>query len=158
LINIDDSAKLQNSTEAQRQNATTGQVSNFFGLETALAKVMPKGYNPASMIDQSGSTNSTGTGSLQRQEQIIATVAAVVTGVLPNGNLMIQGSQEVKTNNELRELTVSGIVRPEDISSTDTINHTQIAEARIEYGGRGDLSRVQNTPAGQAIAESLSPF
>ena len=86
------------------------------------------------------------------------TVAAVVTGVLPNGNLIIQGSQEVKTNNELRELTISGIVRPEDISSSNTIRHTQIAEARIDYGGRGDLSRVNKTPAGQALAEQFSPF
>ncbi len=119
---------------------------------------MPKGFDPANAIDQAGSTSSTGAGSVNRQEQVQLTVAAVVTGVLPNGNLIIQGSQEVKTNNELRDLTVSGIVRPEDISSSNTINHTQIAEARIQYGGRGDLSRVQNTPYGQAIAESISPF
>ena len=158
LIAIDDSAKLSNNTSSQRQNATQGQISHVLGLETALAKIMPKGFDPANAINQSGSTSSAGTGTVARQEQISLTVAAVVTGVLPNGNLIIQGSQEVKTNNELRELTVSGIVRPEDISSTNTINHTQIAEARIEYGGRGDLTRVQKTPAGQALAESLSPF
>ena len=158
LINISDSAKLSNSTDSSRTNATTGAVSHLFGLETLAAKVLPSGYDPTKMIDQSGNTTSSGTGTVNRQEQISLTVAAVVTGVLPNGNLVIQGSQEVKTNNELRELTVSGIVRPEDISSSNTIAHTQIAEARINYGGRGDLSRVQKTPAGQAIAESLSPF
>jgi len=78
--------------------------------------------------------------------------------VLPNGNMVIQGTQEVKTNNELRQLTVAGIVRPEDISSSNTIRHTQIAEARISYGGRGDISRVQKTPAGQALVERFSPF
>ncbi len=158
LININDNAKLSNNTVSSRQNATKGQISHVLGLETALAKIMPKGYDPANAVDQSGSTSSTGGGSVNRQEQIQLTVAAVVTGVLPNGNLLIQGSQEVKTNQELRELTVSGIVRPEDISSSNTINHTQIAEARIEYGGRGDLSRVQRTPAGQALMESFSPF
>ena len=158
LININDSAKLQNNTTSSRQNATKGQISHVLGLETALAKIMPKGFDPANAIDQSGTTSSTGAGSVDRQEQVQLTVAAVVTGVLPNGNLIIQGSQEVKTNNELRDLTVSGIVRPEDISSSNTINHTQIAEARIQYGGRGDLSRVQGTPYGQAIAESVSPF
>jgi flagellar L-ring protein precursor FlgH len=158
LVNINDVAKLQNQTVDTRQNATTGSIANLMGLETLLGKIMPKGYNPTNAINQSGSTSSTGNGTIDRQEQIQITVAAVVTGVLPNGNLMIQGSQEVKTNDELRVLTVSGIVRPEDISSSDTINHTQIAEARIEYDGRGDLSRVQNTPYGQAIAESLSPF
>jgi flagellar L-ring protein precursor FlgH len=158
MINISDSAKLSNSTQSSRANATKGGVPHFFGLEQAASKFMPAGYDPANMIDQSGNTSSQGAGSLNRQEQISLTVAAVVTRVLPNGNLVIQGSQEVKANNELRELTVSGIVRPQDISSGNTISHSQIAEARIDYGGRGDLSRVQKTPAGQAIAESLSPF
>ena len=158
LISIDDSAKLSNSTASSRANATKGGVAHFFGLETAAAKIMPTGFDPANAIDQSGNTSSTGTGSLDRQEKISLTVAAVVTRVLPNGNLVIQGSQEVKANNELRDLTVTGIVRPEDISSANTIRHTQIAEARINYGGRGDLSRVQKTPAGQALAETFSPF
>jgi flagellar L-ring protein precursor FlgH len=158
LISIDDSAKLSNSTDSSRTNATSGGVSNFFGLEQALGKIFPSGYDPSKMINQSGSTSSAGTGAVNRQEQINLTIAAVVTGVLPNGNLVIQGRQEVKTNQELRELTVGGIVRPEDISSANTIRHTQIAEARIAYGGRGDLSRVNRTPAGQALAEQFSPF
>ena len=78
--------------------------------------------------------------------------------MLPNGNLLIQGSQQVRANNELRDLTVSGMVRPADISAANTIRQTQIAEARIYYGGRGDLSRVQRTPPGQALMESFSPF
>ena len=85
-------------------------------------------------------------------------IAAVVTDVMVNGNLVIQGRQEVRTNREVRELTVAGIVRPEDISSANTIAHTQIAEARISYGGRGDISRVQATPAAQSLVERFSPF
>ena len=95
---------------------------------------------------------------MNRSEAISLTIAAVVSAVLPNGNLVIQGRQEVRINNELRELTVAGIVRPEDITSTNTIQHTQIAEARITYGGRGDVSRVQKTPAGQSLIERFSPF
>jgi flagellar L-ring protein precursor FlgH len=158
LISIDDSAKVSNGTSSSRTNSTTGGVSNFFGLETLLGKIMPTGYDPAHMINQGGTTTSAGNGAVNRAEQINLTIAAVVTGVLPNGNLVIQGRQEVKTNQELRELTVGGIVRPEDISSANTIRHTQIAEARISYGGRGDLSRVNRTPVGQALAEQLSPF
>ncbi len=158
LISIDDSAKLSNSTNSSRTNATKGGVAHFFGLEQSVGKFLPSAFDPANAIDQSGNTSSQGAGSLDRQEKISLTVAAVVTKVLPNGNLVIQGSQEVKANNELRDLTVSGIVRPEDISSSNTIRHTQIAEARINYGGRGDLTRVQRTPAGQALAETFSPF
>ena len=88
----------------------------------------------------------------------IVEIAAIVTDVLPNGNMVIQGTQEVRTNAELRQLTVAGIVRPEDISSANTIRHTQIAEARISYGGRGDISRVQKVPAGQSLVERFQPF
>ena len=158
MINIDDSAKLSNSSNSSRTNATKGQVSHMLGLEASLAKIMPKAFDPTNAIDQSGNTTSTGAGTVDRQEKISLQVAAVVTGVLPNGNMIIQGSQEVKTNNEVRELTVAGIVRPQDISATNTILHTQIAEARIAYGGRGDLSRVQKTPPGQALMETFSPF
>ena len=86
------------------------------------------------------------------------TIAAVVTAVLPNGNMVIQGTQEVRTNGELRQLTVSGIVRSEDISSANTIRHDQIAEARISYGGRGDISTLQRTPAGTAVLQRINPF
>ena len=72
--------------------------------------------------------------------------------------MVIQGTQEVRTNREVRQLTVAGIIRPEDISAANTIRHTQIAEARISYGGRGDITRQQKTPAGQAVVEQLSPF
>ncbi|MGZ8363895.1 MAG: flagellar basal body L-ring protein FlgH [Caulobacteraceae bacterium] len=157
-ITLDDSASLSNSTDASRTNATKGGVANFFGLEQSLGKLFPAGFDPANMINQSGTTSSSGSGAVSRQEKIQLTIAAIVTGVLPNGNLVIQGRQEVKANNEVRELLVSGIVRPEDISSANTIKHTQIAEARISYGGRGDLTRVNKTPAGQALAQTFSPF
>jgi flagellar L-ring protein precursor FlgH len=158
LISIDDSAQMSNSTNSSRANETKGQISHFLGLEQQLGKFFPNGYDPANAIDQSGNTSSQGAGSISRQEKISLSVAAVVTGVLPNGNLIIQGSQQVKTNNELRDLTVTGIVRPQDISSSNTILHTQIAEARIYYGGKGDVSRVQKTPPAQALMETFSPF
>ncbi len=157
-IAINDSASLSNETNRTRSNGMSAGVSHFFGLESSLGKLLPSGYDPTKMIDTSGSTNSDGKGKISRSEAIQLTVAAVVTAVLPNGNLVIQGRQEVKTNNELRELTVAGIVRPEDISSTNTINHTQIAEARISYGGKGDVSRIQKAPAAQSLLERFSPF
>lgn len=157
-IDIDDRAQTNNSTNRSRTNSASGGVTNFFGLENSLGRAFPGGFDPANMIGTEGEANATGTGSVNRAEKVSLTIAAVVADVLPNGNLVIQGRQEVRTNREVRELTVAGIVRPEDISSANTINHTQIAEARISYGGRGDISRMQATPAAQSLVERFSPF
>ncbi len=157
-IDIDDRAQTNNSTNRSRTNEASGGVTNFFGLENSLGRAFPGGFDPANMIGLEGETNATGSGSVNRAEKVSLTIAAVVSDVLPNGNLVIQGRQEVRTNREVRELTVAGIVRPEDISSANTINHSQIAEARISYGGRGDISRMQATPAAQSLVERFSPF
>ncbi len=157
-IDIDDSARTQNSTTTSRTSGQTLGFPHLFGLESSLGKILPGGFDPASAIETGSTSNKAGAGAVTRSEKISLTIAAVVTGVLPNGNMIIQGTQEVMTNGELRRLTVSGIVRPEDISAANTIRHTQIAEARIAYGGRGDISRVQKTPAGQGLVEAFSPF
>ena len=157
-IDIDDSATTKNQTNSSRASNGSLGVPNFLGLESSLGKVLPGGFDPANMVSTKSGFSNAGAGAITRSEKISLTIAAVVSGVLPNGNLVIQGTQEVRTNAELRQLTVAGIVRPEDISSANTIKHTQIAEARISYGGRGDLSRVQKTPAGQSLVEKFSPF
>ena len=157
-IDIDDRAQTQNSTARSRTNAISGGVTNFFGLENSLGQAFPGGFDPANLVGLEGESNSNGSGSVNRSERVNLTIAAVVTDVMVNGNLVIQGRQEVRTNREVRELTVAGIVRPEDISSANTIAHTQIAEARISYGGRGDISRIQGAPAAQSLVERFSPF
>ena len=157
-IDINDRAQTQNTTQRNRTNSASGGVTNFFGLENSLGRAFPGGFDPANMIGTEGEANASGSGSVNRSERVSLTVAAVVTAVMPNGNMVIQGRQEVRTNREVRELTVAGIVRPEDISSANTIAHTQIAEARISYGGRGDISRVQASPAAQSLVERFSPF
>ena len=158
LITINDNANIENETAASRTGTNTAGITNFLGLESTLGKILPKAFNPATAINTNSSLANSGTGTITRQDQINLTIAAVVTKVLPNGNLVIQGRQEVKTNQNLRELTVAGIVRPEDITSANTINHTQIAEARIDYGGRGDLAAVQKTPGGTALLQRFAPF
>lgn len=157
-IQIDDRAQTSNSTSTSRKAGASAGVPNFLGLESSLGRVLPGGFDPANAISTNSNSASAGSGSVSRSEKINLTIAAVVTAVLPNGNMMIQGTQEVRTNGELRQLSVAGIIRPEDISSSNTIRHSQIAEARISYGGRGDVSRVQRTPAGQALVETFSPF
>jgi flagellar L-ring protein precursor FlgH len=157
-IDIDDSARTQNTTTTSRTSGQTMGIPHLFGLESSLGKMLPGGFDPSAAIETASTSNKAGAGAVTRSEKISLTIAAVVTGVLPNGNMIIQGTQEVLTNGELRRLTVSGIVRPEDISAANTIRHTQIAEARIAYGGRGEISRVQKTPAGQGLVEAFSPF
>ncbi len=157
-IDIDDSAKTTNATASSRTSGMKAGVPHLLGLESTLGKILPSAFDPANALETNSTNSNAGNGSVNRAEKISLTIAAVVTGILPNGNMVIQGVQEVRTNTELRQLTVAGIVRPEDISSANTIKHTQIAEARISYGGRGDISRVQKTPAGQSLLEKFSPF
>ena len=157
-IDIDDSAKVTNATTTSRTAGANVGVPHFLGLESTLGKILPGEFDPAMAVETNSSHSNAGSGQVNRSEKISLTIAAVVTGVLPNGNMMIQGTQEVRTNTDVRQLTVAGIVRPEDISSANTIRHTQIAEARISYGGRGDISRVQKVPAGQSLIEKFSPF
>jgi flagellar L-ring protein precursor FlgH len=157
-IDIDDRAQTQNSTQRNRSNDISGGVTNFFGLENSLGRAFPGGFDPQALVGLQGQSTANGSGAINRSEKVSLTIAAVVTEVLSNGNMIIQGRQEVRTNREVRELTVAGIVRPEDITAANTISHTQIAEARISYGGRGDISRVQATPAAQSLVERFSPF
>jgi flagellar L-ring protein precursor FlgH len=157
-IEIDDSASLSNSSNRTRTGSTTAGVNHFFGLEGALGRVLPSGFDPTQMIDTNSTSAATGAGAIDRKEKIRLTVAAVVVDRLPNGNLVIAGRQDVNINAEMRQLTVSGVIRPEDISAENTINHTQIAEARISYGGQGQISAVQRPGWGQRIIDAVSPW
>ncbi len=148
-INIEDEADFGNSTSRSRDG------SESFGIAALLGLAIPGGDEG---VDASSSSASGGRGRTSRSETIKMTMAAIVTDVLPNGNLMIKGRQEMRVNFELRELIVTGIVRPEDISRDNSIAHSQIAEARISYGGRGQLTDVQQARWGQQIYEALFPF
>jgi flagellar L-ring protein precursor FlgH len=129
-------------------------LTNLFGLESTLGRLLPKAFSPSAALNTASTSASDGKGSINRSEALTLTIAAVVASVLPNGNLVIQGNQEVKVNQELRQLTVAGIVRPEDI----TADHTQIAEARVSYGGKGAIASAQNVPVGQQLVTKFSPF
>ena len=158
LINVADSAKVNNSTKRRRANSESAGVNNLFGYESYLGKVFPDAVDNTSLADLSSDGSSEGEGSVDRKETIDLTVAAVVTQVLPNGNLVIAGRQQVRVNYEVRDLLVSGIVRPEDISNTNTVQHTQIAEARISYGGEGQISDMQQPRYGQQLFDIIMPF
>ena len=154
-VKITDQAQVQNTTTRSRNNTEQFGAPNLFGLENVAAA---RGMDPRSLMSLSGQTGNEGRGAIQRSEQLVTSVAAVVTQILPNGNLVLEGKQEIRVNFEVRELIVAGIVRPEDIESDNTIDSAKIAQARIGYGGRGQITDVQQPRYGQQALDVLLPW
>ena len=157
-INIADKAEVENTSSRSRANSEDAGLDNLFGFEASLGKILPDAVNNATLVGATSNSSSQGTGSVDRKEEIELVVAAVVVQILPNGNMVIEGRQEVRVNFEVRELLIAGVVRPEDITAVNTIQHTQIAEARISYGGRGHITDVQQPRYGQQVYDILMPF
>ncbi|MDP6563732.1 MAG: flagellar basal body L-ring protein FlgH [Alphaproteobacteria bacterium] len=157
-ITIADEATIDNETSRTRTNTEDSDLTNILGYEGSLSKILPEGVSASSLVSLGSDSSATGTGSINRKETVKLVVAAIVTQVLPNGNLVISGSQEVRVNFEKRILQVTGVVRPSDISATNTVKHTQVAEARISYGGRGQLTDVQQPRYGQQLFDVVFPF
>jgi flagellar L-ring protein FlgH len=157
-IAIDDRADLDNQTERRRDTQENINAPRLFGLENLYDNILPGSPDGEPLSQIQGRNVNRGQGTVQRQEQIETEIAAAVTQVLPNGNFVIHGSQEIRVNFEMREIAVTGIVRPEDIDSTNTIESSQIAEARIVYGGEGQLTDIQQPRWGSQVIDIISPF
>lgn len=158
VINIADEAKLNNKSSQKRDDNSVAGITNLLGLEASLNKFLPSAVSLGSLVNTSSDRNISGDGSIERKETVNLKVAAVITQVLPNGNLVIHGRQETSINFEVRELQVAGVIRPEDVSSANTIQYEQIAEARVAYGGRGSISDLQRPRWGSEIVDILLPF
>lgn len=155
-VNFTDKANIANDTQRSRTNKEDSGITDFAGsklLTGSAASVLP-----GRLLTADSASSSEGKGSVTRQENLQTNVAAVVTQTLPNGNLVVEGKQEIRVNYEIRELIVAGIVRPEDIQSDNTIDSSKIAQARIAYGGRGQISDVQQPRYGQQVMDVLLPF
>jgi len=158
VIDIQDGASLNNETSRTRGASENAGLDNFLGFESNLSKVLPDEVSPQNLVGANSDSEHTGTGSVNRNEDINLRIATLVTQVLPNGNLVVAGRQEVRVNFENRILQVAGVIRPEDISSTNEISYDDIAEARIAYGGEGQLTDVQQPRYGQQVYDILFPF
>jgi len=158
VVTIDDQAQIANETVRARTDTDTMGMTNMFGLESKLNKILPNAANPASLLNTNSALSNDGKGTIARQEQIDLRIAAEIIQVLPNGNLVVQGKQQVDVNYDQRELTISGVIRPQDISSSNTITYDQIAEARIEYGGKGTIGDVQQPRYGDQLLDIIMPF
>jgi flagellar L-ring protein FlgH len=155
-VNITDKANIANETQRSRTNKEDSGITDFVGSKTLGANAQK--ILPGRILTADSTASSDGKGSVNRQEALQTNVAAVVTQVLPNGNLVVEGKQEIRVNFEIRELIVAGIVRPEDIQSDNTIDSSKIAQARIAYGGRGQITDVQQPRYGQQVMDVLLPF
>ncbi|WP_425411135.1 flagellar basal body L-ring protein FlgH [Hyphococcus sp.] len=158
VIEIDEEAEFKNSTDRSRSASDDLSVPGLFGLPSLAQDVLPNGAGLDPAVETSSNTSSSGDGTIKREERITLRVAATVVGELPNGHLAISGSQEIRVNYELRELLVGGIIRPEDISRSNVITYDKIADARISYGGRGQISDLQRARYGSQILDMISPF
>lgn len=157
VIEIDDEAEMRNSTQRTRSGSEGVEVGEFFGIGDS--KLFPNELEGLTGNLEVGSdSNFRGAGNVRRNEKLTLRIAATVVDVLPNGHLVIQGDQEVRVNNELRDLQIAGIVQPEDISRRNEIAYDRIAGARISYGGRGQLSTAQQPRWGQQVVDTVLPF
>ena len=158
LVEITDKAEFDNELNRDRDATERATYPKIAGFEKYLLELLPEGATLDDLVRLDSSGEANGNGSIEREEKITTKMAAVVTQVLPNGNMVIEGRQEVRVNFEKRDLIVAGVVRPEDITSENTIPISKIAEARVSYGGKGRLMDVQQPRYGQQILDILLPF
>ncbi|WP_412103629.1 flagellar basal body L-ring protein FlgH [Stappia stellulata] len=157
LVTISDKAEFDNQTARSRSGSNASGTGGAVG--TAINTLfLPAGTSSNNLVSAEGETSFQGSGKVDREEKLQTKVAAVVTQILPNGNMVIEGRQEVRVNFEVRELIVAGVVRPEDIAANNTIESEKIAEARIGYGGRGQITDVQQPRYGNQVLDIVLPF
>lgn len=158
VIEIDEKAEISNDTARSRNGSESMGIGEFFGVPQRVDAGLPEGASLGEAVELDSSSQSSGKGSVKRKEKLTLRVAATIVDVLPNGVLAIAGSQELRVNFELRELLVTGYVRPEDISRQNEITYDKIASARVSYGGRGQITDVQQPRYGQQILDTVLPF
>lgn len=153
-VEIADNASLTNNTTAVGSGSEDFGIPSLFGFKgKAISHV-----TGSDALNTSSASANAATGNIRRVEAVALTLAGTITQVLPNGNFVVVARQEVRINGELRQLMVTGVVRPQDITEDNTVTHDRIAEARISYGGRGQLTRLQTPRYGQQVLESVLPF
>lgn len=157
-LDIKDKAELDNSSRRTRASSEGAKLPALLGYEQKLVELLPDGANAANLAELGATSSSTGSGTVDREEKIKMKLAATVTQVLPNGNLVIQGRQEVRVNFEKRILELAGVIRPQDVGIDNAISYEKIAEARVSYGGKGQMTDVQQPRYGQQVYDILFPF
>lgn len=158
-VKINDKLQFNNQTEGKRTFVDEANAPAMLGATNKIIKLLPQlSPNPTELLSLDGNLQTKGTGTISRQDILTTQVAALVTQMLPNGNMVIEGRQEVTMNRDVREVAVKGVIRPQDINSDNTIDSTQIAEARITYTGRGQMNDMQQPRWGGQVIDAIAPF
>jgi len=155
LIHFDDKVTFTNKTVNSRTASNTSTLSKMFGLEKHLPKSVAA---DGQLVNTASGPQHEGKNEVNRKEVLQTQLAVTVTQKLPNGNFVVMGRQEVRMNFEIRELVLSGIIRPCDVKPDNTVDFKHVAEARLSYGGRGEGTDMQKTPYGQQALTQLLPF
>lgn len=158
VVSLNERAQLSNATTRTRTNSEGNTLTSLFGLQNNIEQILPGNNSLPNMVDLESDVSNRGTGQINRAEQVNMRLAAIITQVLPNGNMVLHGRQEVRINYEIREMQLAGIIRPEDISPQNTIDYDKIAEARVSYGGRGQIMDVQQPRYGSQFLDIILPF
>ena len=158
MIQMKDKAEIDNETERTRSSNENAGLDNLLGVEANLGAILPEAVDNANLVGADSDSSHTGSGTIDREEKIELKIAALITQMLPNGNMVIHGRQEVLVNFEKRILEIDGVIRPQDITLGNTISYEQIAEARIIYGGEGQITDVQQPRYGQQLYDIVFPF
>ena len=158
MIDIEDEASFENDTERTRSSNENADLPALLGYEQALDRLLPQAIDNTDLIDMDSDSSHAGAGSIEREEEVKVQLAALITQILPNGNMVIHGRQEVLVNFEKRILEIDGVIRPEDITINNSISYEKIAEARVSYGGEGQITDVQQPRYGQQLYDIVFPF
>jgi flagellar L-ring protein precursor FlgH len=158
VVKISDQAKLDNQTQKSRNSGTAVKAPSILGAETILNSILPNSSQADSLVNLKSNDTAVGKGNVNRKETLQTTIAVSVIKVLPSGNLLVKGSQEIRINFEIREVLIEGIVRPEDISMDNKVRLEQMSEARVSYGGRGQIFDYQQAPYGKQVLDVINPF
>ena len=158
VLDIKDKAELDNESERTREADEGAGLNALLGYEASLAEVLPEAVNNGSLVGANSESKHKGSGSIDREEKIKMKLAATIMQILPNGNMVVQGRQEVRVNFEKRILELAGVIRPQDINIDNSISYDKVAEARVSYGGKGQITDVQQPRYGQQVYDVLFPF
>jgi flagellar L-ring protein precursor FlgH len=158
VIAEESKAKKDAATNTKSESSISANVQDFFGIPASAVRILPSGFNPESIVRAATAHESKGNGETTREGSLAASITVTVVGVDPNGNLHVQGDKVIGVNREQQYIVLSGTVRPEDIASDNSVLSSRLADARIDYWGRGTVGDKQGVPLVHRLYDWIWPF